>query len=138
MELKVLRQFSSRNRHFISNFCLFYQINIELFQEKSTRFRHGPRISSIRFPTGNPIGKHTFVVQRRINGEKQPPIFHAPGKLGRFETKSPGLFLIGRKRVFAADPSARLAEITILLDGVSRQLRLPDGEQAGSSVAADF
>ena len=65
-------------------------------------------------------------------------IFHAPGKLGRFETKSPGLFLIGRKRVFAADPSARLAEITILLDGVSRRLRLPGGEQAGSSVAADF
>ena len=65
-------------------------------------------------------------------------IFHAPGKLGRFETKSPGAFLIGKKRVVAADPSARLTEVTILLDGVSRQIRLPGGEQAGSSVTVDF
>lgn len=65
-------------------------------------------------------------------------IFHAPGKLGRFETKAPGVFLIGKKRVVAADPSARLPEITLVLDGVSRRVRLPGGEQTGSSVATGF
>lgn len=65
-------------------------------------------------------------------------IFHAPGKLGRFETKAPGAFLIEKKQVFAADPTARLSEIRIALDGVSRRVRLPGGEQTGSSVATGF
>lgn len=65
-------------------------------------------------------------------------IFQAPGKLGRFETKAPGAFLIEKKQVFAADPTARLSEIRIALDGVSRRVRLPGGEQTGSSVATGF
>ena len=65
-------------------------------------------------------------------------IFYAPGKLGKFETKTPGLFLIQKRRVSAADPTAREKEMTILLDGISRTVILPTGESAGSSVSCSF
>lgn len=72
------------------------------------------------------------------NDDTVGAIFQAPGKLGRFETKAPGAFLIEKKQVLAADPTARLSEIRIALDGVSRRVRLPGGEQTGSSVATGF
>ena len=65
-------------------------------------------------------------------------IFHAPGKLGNFETKAPGAFLIRKGQVFVADPSARRSEITIALDGVTRSVKLPGGEEEGRSVPVRF
>lgn len=65
-------------------------------------------------------------------------IFHAPGKLGNFETKAPGAFLIRKDQLFVADPSARRGEITIVLDGVTRSVTLPSGEAAGSTVPVRF
>ena len=65
-------------------------------------------------------------------------IFHAPGKLGSFETRQPGIFLIAGRKVFAADPTAELRRITLTLDGVTRTIALPDGEMAGSTTEITF
>ena len=65
-------------------------------------------------------------------------IFHAPGKLDNFETKAPGAFLIKGKKVLAVDPSAKLQEITIVLDKVSKSVKLPDGEMEGTAVEVEF
>ena len=65
-------------------------------------------------------------------------IFHAPGKLGPFETRQPGIFLIAGRKVFAADPTAELRRITLTLDGVTRTIALPDGEMAGSTTEITF
>ncbi|MBS1369005.1 MAG: hypothetical protein HPZ91_03515 [Lentisphaeria bacterium] len=61
-------------------------------------------------------------------------IFYAPGKLGAFETGSPGLFLIGSESVFAADPTAKLKTMTLTLNGKKRTVELPKGEEAGRSI----
>ena len=65
-------------------------------------------------------------------------IFHAPGKLGPFETRQPGIFLIAGRKVFAADPTAELRRITLTLDGVTRTIALPEGEMAGSTTEITF
>lgn len=65
-------------------------------------------------------------------------VFHAPGRLGTFRTDSPGVFLIGKKEVWAADPAARLNRMKLTLGGVVKQLSLPGGEMAGSSVIVKF
>ncbi len=65
-------------------------------------------------------------------------IFYVPGKLGNFETDSPGVFLIGKKAVWAADPSAKLKEMKLTLDGSARTIQLPDREMEGSSVKVTF
>lgn len=65
-------------------------------------------------------------------------VFHAPGRLGAFQTDSPGVFLIGKKEVWAADPAARLNRMKLTLGGVAREVPLPGGELAGRSVRVEF
>ena len=42
------------------------------------------------------------------------------------------------KKVLAVDPSAKLQEITIVLDKVSKSVKLPDGEMEGTAVEVEF
>ncbi|MPN11452.1 Chondroitinase-AC [bioreactor metagenome] len=65
-------------------------------------------------------------------------IFYEPGTLGDFSTSAPGVFLITKEHVFAADPTAKLKELTVRRNGVERTLALPGGEEAGSTVAVTF
>ena len=65
-------------------------------------------------------------------------VFHAPGRLGAFQTDSPGVFLIGKKEGWAADPAARLNRMKLTLGGVAREVPLPGGELAGRSVRVEF
>lgn len=61
-------------------------------------------------------------------------IFHAPGKLGNFETDSPGVFLIRGDQLFAADPTAKLERMSVTVNGVKKTILLPQGEEAGRSI----
>ena len=65
-------------------------------------------------------------------------IFHAQGKLGNFETKSPGVFLIKGKKVLAVDPTCQLKTISISLDQITKRSKLPQGEMAGTPVELNF
>jgi len=62
-------------------------------------------------------------------------IFYEPGKLGTFETDTPGVFLIGKDRVYAADPTAKLKSMKLKWNGVEKTVELPEGEMAGSTVS---
>ncbi len=62
-------------------------------------------------------------------------VFHAPGRLGSFATDTPGIFLIGKDSLHAADPAAEHTEMTLTLNGQTRKLQLPQGELAGSTVS---
>ena len=65
-------------------------------------------------------------------------VFHAPGKLGTFETRQPGVFLITENKITAADPTGKLREITIILNGIEKRIVFPSGAMAGSSVQIPF
>lgn len=65
-------------------------------------------------------------------------IFYEPGKLGTFETDTPGVFLIGKDRVYAADPTAKLKAMKLTRNGVEKTVELPGGELAGSTVEVKF
>lgn len=63
-------------------------------------------------------------------------IFHSPGELGTFKTLTPGIFLIGPKKIHAADPTARMRYLQ-LIDGKNNRIRtieLPQGQQAGRTI----
>ena len=65
-------------------------------------------------------------------------VFHAPGKLGSFETKNPGVFLIRGTNVSAADPTQTLSELTFGMKKHLRTIPLPRGNMAGTSVSVSF
>ena len=65
-------------------------------------------------------------------------IFHHPGKLGNFETRTPGAFLIKGRKVIAVDPTAKLKKMNIMLDGISKTVKLPSGEMGGTGVEVRF
>jgi|GEM_PF-6186405 hypothetical protein len=78
-----------------------------------------------------PINTATVTTGRWQNG-------NAPGEFGNFATDRPGIFLISGRTVYAADPSNKLGELTLTLDGVRQTVRLPQGEYAGNTVNATF
>ncbi len=65
-------------------------------------------------------------------------VFHVPGKLGSFQTNSPGVFLIGNKEVWVADPTALLKQMKLSLNGTTKTVQLPTGESAGKSIKVEF
>ena len=63
-------------------------------------------------------------------------VFHKPGRLGGFVTDSPGVFLIRKDAVHAADPTQKLKQMT--LNG--KTVNLPQGTDtlAGSTVRVEM
>lgn len=63
-------------------------------------------------------------------------VFHKPGRLGGFVTDSPGVFLIRKDAVYAADPTQKLKQMT--LNG--KTVNLPQGTDtlAGSTVRVEM
>lgn len=74
----------------------------------------------------------------QFNDEMVGVIFHHPGKLGNFETRTPGAFLIKGRKVIAVDPTAKLKKMNIMLDGISKTVKLPSGEMGGTGVEVRF
>lgn len=64
-------------------------------------------------------------------------IFHKSGKLGDFYTDTPGVFIIGKKKVHAADPTQKKRIFKFTWDGIIYKVTLPRGEFAGSTVCID-
>ena len=61
-------------------------------------------------------------------------IFHKPGKLAGFTTDSPGIFIIGKRLIFAADPTHKKRIFNLTLDGKKYKITLPHGAVSGSTV----
>ena len=61
-------------------------------------------------------------------------IFHKKGSLGSFSTDAPGVFIIGKKRIFAADPAKRKRIFHLTFGGKIYKVVLPRGDFAGSTV----
>lgn len=62
-------------------------------------------------------------------------VFHKPGRLGDFTTDSPGVFIIGKKQIYAADPAQKKRIFNVTLKNKSYKLALPGGQFAGSTVS---
>lgn len=65
-------------------------------------------------------------------------VFHKPGTLGDFSTNIPGIFLIGRKKIYAADPTRRKRVLRIKFKKKTFILSLPKGLFAGSTAVIDL
>lgn len=63
-------------------------------------------------------------------------VFHKPGRLGGFVTDSPGVFLIRKDAVYAADPTQRLKQMT--LNGKTVNLPQGTGTLAGSTERVEM
>ena len=64
-------------------------------------------------------------------------IFHKPGEIAGFTTDSPGVFIIGKKQIFAADPTHKKRIFNLTSDGKKYKLTLPGGVIAGSTVCLE-
>lgn len=64
-------------------------------------------------------------------------VFHKAGKLGSFSTDSAGIFIIGTKKIFAADPSQKKTGFDLTLNGKKYKVKLPGGKFAGKTVVLD-
>ena len=64
-------------------------------------------------------------------------IFHKPGEISGFTTDSPGVFIIGKKQIFAADPTHKKRIFNLTSNGKKYKLTLPGGVIAGSTVCLE-
>ena len=62
-------------------------------------------------------------------------VFHKHGKLGDFSTDSPGIFIIGKKQIYAADPTHKKRVFNLTLKNKTYKVALPGGQFAGSTVS---
>ena len=67
-------------------------------------------------------------------------VFYVPGRIAGFSTDSPGVFLLdpSERKVFAADPTHKLKQMTLAWLGKSRQIHLPENMEAGQAAVATF
>ena len=67
-------------------------------------------------------------------------VFYVPGSIAGFSTDSPGVFLLdpSERKVFAADPTHKLKQMTLAWLGKSRQIHLPENMEAGQAAVATF
>lgn len=64
-------------------------------------------------------------------------IFHKSGSLDNFTTDSPGVFIIGKKQIFAADPTHKKRVFNLTLKNKTYKLTMPQGSFTGSTVSVD-
>ncbi|MBR2434992.1 MAG: hypothetical protein IKB22_05920, partial [Lentisphaeria bacterium] len=61
-------------------------------------------------------------------------VFHKPGSLGDFSTDAPGVFILRKKRIHAADPTQKKRLFHVKWKGIGHTVKLPRGARAGSTV----
>ena len=61
-------------------------------------------------------------------------VFHKPGSLGDFSTDAPGVFILRKKQIHAADPTQKKRLFHIKWKGIGHTVKLPRGARAGSTV----
>ena len=76
----------------------------------------------------------------RLADQSIAAVFYRPGTLLGFHTDSPGVFLIQKQThtVSSADPTHRLSQMTLSLDGNSKTVTLPSDQHAGSTITVHF
>lgn len=74
----------------------------------------------------------------RLKDNTVMAVFHQPGTLGDFSTNIPGIFILGKKKIYAADPSRSKRLLRIKFKKQTFSLSLPKGAFAGSTTVIDL